>query len=75
MSLTLDARRRYRTAADWSKFNADVHPCNCVGPQDGNPVCPCRMRSLRILNGRWVEIIDHGPAPMAVPNKRSDGDD
>lgn len=20
-----------------------VHSCNCIGPQNGNPVCPCLM--------------------------------
>ena len=37
------------------------HACNCIGPQNGNPVCPCRMRSMEQVNGRWVEVIDHGP--------------
>lgn len=35
--------------------------CNCIGPQNGNPVCPCRMRGLKQIDGRWVEVIDHGP--------------
>lgn len=35
--------------------------CFCVGPQGGAPVCPCRMRSVRVENGRYVETIDHGP--------------
>lgn len=39
------------------------HACNCIGPQNGEPVCPCRMRRLIIRNGRFVEVIDHGPAP------------
>lgn len=21
----------------------DTHSCNCIGPQDGDPVCPCQM--------------------------------
>ena len=37
--------------------------CFCVGPQNGEPVCPCRMSRLTIRNGRYVEVIDHGPAP------------
>lgn len=58
-----DSKRPRETAGDWT-FPSDstVWPCNCIGPQDGNPVCPCRMRSLEIRDGRWVEIIDHGPA-------------
>lgn len=48
----------------WPSTRADqVYQCGCIGPQDGAPVCPCRMRSLRIQHGRYVEIIDHGPAP------------
>lgn len=36
--------------------------CNCVGPQDGQPVCPCRMRNVRVRDGRYVEETDLGPA-------------
>lgn len=34
----------------------EVHmtPCNCVGPQNGEPLCPCRMRGVIIKNGRYV---------------------
>lgn len=35
--------------------------CGCIGPQDGNPRCPCMMQNMRQVNGRWVEVIDHGP--------------
>lgn len=38
------------------------HACNCIGPQGGNPVCPCKMRGLKHVDGRWVEEIDHGPS-------------
>jgi hypothetical protein len=44
----------------WSGRGAS-HACNCIGPQNGNPVCPCRMRGLKQVEGRWVEVIDHGP--------------
>lgn len=36
--------------------------CNCIGPQNGQPVCPCAMRSVRIIDGRYVRIQDLGPA-------------
>jgi hypothetical protein len=36
--------------------------CFCVGPQNGQPVCPCRMRNVRRRNGRLVEERDLGPA-------------
>jgi hypothetical protein len=31
--------------------------CFCIGPQNGEPYCPCRMRDLGIVkrNGRWVQ--------------------
>ena len=37
--------------------------CCCLGPQNGEPVCPCRMKNVKIIDGRWVEVIDLGPAP------------
>lgn len=40
-----------------------MRPCFCVGPQNGEPLCPCRMRSVRIVDGRYVQTIDLGPAP------------
>ena len=27
----------------WSAPPQDLHACNCVGPQNGDPVCPCQM--------------------------------
>lgn len=41
----------------------EVRACHCVGPQNGAPVCPCRMESVAIVDGRYVEIKDLGPAP------------
>jgi hypothetical protein len=40
-----------------------VAECFCVGPQNGEPLCPCRMRHVQVKDGRYVETIDHGPAP------------
>ena len=40
-------------------------PCNCIGPQRGEPLCPCRMRAVTIENGRYVMKQDLGPAPAA----------
>lgn len=36
--------------------------CNCVGPQRGEPVCPCQMRDVVIEGGRYVLKRDLGPA-------------
>lgn len=38
-----------------------THNCNCMGPQNGEPVCPCQMRSVKIIDGRYVMIRDLGP--------------
>lgn len=39
--------------------------CGCIGPQNGQPLCPCQMRGVTIQNGRYVRIQDLGPAPGA----------
>ena len=50
---------------DWRAVNDNQsHACNCVGPQGGKPLCPCRMRGVKIIDGRYVETIDHGPATV-----------
>lgn len=33
-----------------------VHSCNCVGPQNGQPLCPCAMRSVKVVDGEYVRI-------------------
>lgn len=43
------------------------HACNCMGPQNGDPVCPCQMRSVRIIDARYVMVRDLGP----VSNEKS----
>jgi hypothetical protein len=35
--------------------------CFCVGHQNGQPLCPCRMERIDIKDGRCIETIDHGP--------------
>lgn len=42
-------------------------PCYCRGPQNGEPVCPCQMRDVKIVDGRYVRITDLGPAPAKPP--------
>jgi len=31
--------------------------CNCIGPQSGQPYCPCLMRAKGVFkrDGRWIE--------------------
>jgi len=40
-----------------------LRACNCIGPQDGQPLCPCAMRGVQVINGRYVKVQDPGPAP------------
>jgi hypothetical protein len=40
-------------------------PCGCIGPQNGEPCCPCAMRSVTVKDGRYVRVTDLGPAPVA----------
>lgn len=44
--------------------------CHCRGPQNGDPVCPCEMRHVQIVNGRYMKIVDLGPAPSEEERKR-----
>lgn len=29
--------------------------CCCIGPQNGEPLCPCMMRGVFQRNGRWIK--------------------
>lgn len=42
------------TQAMHVKGLVETRACNCVGPQDGQPLCPCRMRGVEIEDGRYV---------------------
>lgn len=52
-----------------SNHNIDAHACFCVGPQKGQPLCPCEMRGVIQKNGRWVKPEqDLGPVyPLVEP--------
>jgi hypothetical protein len=52
----------WMTKADTGQ--TETRACNCVGPRPGQPVCPCRMPALKVVDGRYVEVIDHGPATV-----------
>lgn len=50
----------------------EPHVCGCVGPQNGQPLCPCRMRGVQVINGRYVEVrdlgpVDFNPTPLRPP--------
>lgn len=40
--------------------------CNCIGPQNGQPLCPCRMASVTVENGRYVLRRDLGPIKPTI---------
>lgn len=41
--------------------------CFCVGPQNGEPMCPCMMRNVERRDGRYVKPeIDLGPITPTV---------
>ena len=42
---------------------APMTQCGCIGPQRGEPLCPCQMRYVIVENGRYVQRRDLGPAP------------
>lgn len=46
--------------------------CFCIGPQNGEPVCPCRMRFVQVRDGRYVEVNDLGPVVTVPPVKVAD---
>ena len=53
-------RQKWRDQCDRQKIQ--TQPCNCIGPQNGQPVCPCRMRSVIVRNGRYIQPeVDLGP--------------
>jgi hypothetical protein len=35
--------------------------CNCIGPQNGQPLCPCMMRGVTQIDGRYIKTQDLGP--------------
>lgn len=52
-----------------------INPCNCIGPQNGEPVCPCQMRCVTVRAGRYVMERDLGPAPAASGSTHNAGPD
>ncbi len=42
-----------------------AYSCACRGPQNGQPYCPCKMRDLHVVDGRYVQ--DMGPVKPARP--------
>lgn len=49
--------------------SAMTRACNCIGPQNGDPVCPCAMPAYheRELGKKALEILRGGSGPVASP--------
>lgn len=47
--------------------------CNCMGPQNGEPLCPCQMRSVREYEGkRWpVYVQSHTQGCVCPPGSEA----
>lgn len=49
------------------------HSCACMGPQNGEPLCPCQMRGMIQRDGKWIrpeqvigDVIPQVPAPRTT---------
>jgi hypothetical protein len=52
-------------------MTVNYHACNCIGPQNGEPLCPCQMRGVTIKDGRYQRVEDLGPVVKHKFNKDS----
>lgn len=51
----------YKWALEAQPIHALPQPCFCVGPQNGDPVCPCAMRNhLGAGNKAWLDGFEAG---------------
>lgn len=35
-------------------ISGQARACNCIGPQNGEPLCPCQMRGIIQRDGKWI---------------------
>ena len=53
---------KFDTVKEWEDNTlAPLRTCFCVGPHNGEPLCPCMMKDVHIVDGRYVRIEDIGP--------------
>jgi len=43
--------------------------CFCVGPQNGEPMCPCKMEQMK----KWVNILEKSDATQYIFTADNDG--
>lgn len=60
------------TDGGWVCRDTPSRSCNCVGPQNGQPLCPCQMHGVEVRNGRYVKVTDLGPVPGDPDQARLD---
>jgi hypothetical protein len=47
-----------------TQLNISPGPCYCIGPQEGEPLCPCLMKQVGVKNSKYVTLEqDLGPVP------------
>lgn len=63
LKITKEWFEKHAALEDGLAISAGMHPCNCIGPRRGEPLCPCMMRGVTIEDGRYVQKRDLGPAP------------
>jgi len=39
-----------------TEYDPDMQPCNCIGPQDGERLCPCLLRKMAITPARGLPM-------------------
>lgn len=64
----IEARSSARRDAVYEAERMRVRACNCVGPQNGQPKCPCAMQGVIIRDGRYIQ-----PEQDLGPVKGEDG--
>ena len=42
-----------------SKPMPNAVACGCMGPQRGEPLCPCAMRWVEIVDGKYYQILEN----------------
>lgn len=67
LNITKEWFERHAALEGSHEIGAGMHSCNCIGPQRGEPLCPCMMRGVTIEDGRYVQKRDLGPAPGKKP--------
>lgn len=49
-----DLNGKISTSASGAAGGEHYYACGCVGPQRGEPRCPCQMRGVIERDGRWI---------------------